>query len=95
VKTFTSVVARRKTMDPEKELETTRKEWEKKWRQEKADRTATIHNALVDTIATNKAHVDELIIALEILLHETLELKMAQIRTQSQIAVETLPKEIK
>lgn len=82
-------------MDSEKELEIIHKEWERKWREEKASRTATIHNALVDAIAAHKAHVDEVIIALEILLHETLEQKTAQIRAESQIAVETLPREIK
>ena len=69
--------------------------WEKQWKEEKNERVATIHNCLVEAIAEKKAHVDEVIIALEILLQETLEVKMAQIRAESRIAVETLPTEIK
>lgn len=69
--------------------------WEKQWKEEKNERVATIHNALVDAIAAHKGHVDEVIIALEILLQETLEAKMSQIRAESQVAVERLPTEIK
>ena len=69
--------------------------WEKQWKEEKNERVAMIHNCLVDAIGGKKAHVDEVIIALEILLQETLEAKMTQIRAESRIAVETLPTEIK
>ena len=82
-------------MEFNKWVEVIRKEWEKEWREEKADRVATIHNALVDTIATHKAHVDELIIAIELLLHETLDAKIEQIRVESRITVEQLPATIK
>jgi light-regulated signal transduction histidine kinase (bacteriophytochrome) len=76
-------------------VETIRKEWEKEWREEKANHVATVHNALVDVVAAHKAHVDEIIIALEILLRETLDAKMAQIRAESQIAVERPPTDVK
>lgn len=69
--------------------------WEKEWKEEKNERVATIHNSLVEALAEQKGHVDEIIIALEILLRETLDAKMSQIRAESRIAVETLPKEIK
>jgi len=69
--------------------------WEKEWKEEKNNHVATIHNVLVDALANEKAHVDEIIIALEILLQETLQAKMEQIRSESRIAVEPLPTEIK
>lgn len=79
----------------EKWVEIIRKEWEKEWREEKADCVANIHNALVDALAAEKGHIDEIIIALEILLQEMISEKKSQIDTQSRIAVETLPSEIK
>jgi hypothetical protein len=69
--------------------------WEKEWKTEKADRVAAIHNVLVDAVASEKAHIDEVIIALELLLQETLSEKKTQITAQSTFAVETLPTEIK
>jgi predicted RNA-binding protein with EMAP domain len=79
----------------EKWVEIIRKEWEKEWREEKAECVANIHNALVDALAAEKGHIDEIIIALEILLQEMISEKKSQIDTQSRIAVETLPSEIK
>lgn len=69
--------------------------WEKEWREEKANRVALIHNALVDAIAAEKAHIDEIIIALELLLQETLSVKKTQVDAQSSIAVEQLPEDKK
>jgi len=69
--------------------------WEKQWKEEKNDRVATIHNSLIEVLAKEKAHIDEVIIALEILLRESVDEKMAQIRSESKIAVETLPAGVK
>jgi hypothetical protein len=67
--------------------------WEKQWKEEKNDRVATIHNSLIEVLAKEKAHIDEVIIALEILLRESVDEKMTQIHSESKIAVETLPRE--
>jgi hypothetical protein len=69
--------------------------WEKEWKEEKNERVATIHNSLIEVLAKEKVHIDEVIIALEVLLRESIDEKLGQIRSESKIAVETLPKEVK
>lgn len=59
--------------------------WEKEWKDEKSARVAEIHNRLVVILAEERAHIDEIIIALEILLKESLEAKMKIIRRQSKL----------
>lgn len=79
-------------MNPKEMLETLHDQWEKEWKKEKADRVATIHNAVIETLAQHRAHIDEVVTALEIALRESIDEKMKQIRSESQIAVEIAPK---
>jgi len=61
---------------------------EKEWRQAKAERVAKIHNRLILVLAEEQAHIDEVIIAMELLLQETLEAKKKIIETQrNQLAL--------
>jgi len=77
-------------MDDEGVVKVVFQQWEKEWKEEKNNRVANIHNKLVETLAEEKAHVDEIIIALEILLRETIDAKIAQVRIESQVAVQPL-----
>ena len=79
-------------MNPKEMLETLHDQWEKEWKKEKADRVVTIHNAVIETLAQHRAHIDEVVTALEIALRESIDEKMKQIRSESQIAVEIAPK---
>jgi len=81
-------------MDIEEIVGTIRDHWEKEWKKEKSEHVASIHNAVVDVLAQHKAHIDEIIIALQILLRETIDEKMTQIHSESKIAVEPLPSPI-
>jgi uncharacterized protein YejL (UPF0352 family) len=78
-------------MDDDGLLAIIRQKIEKEILEEKNERVARIHNAIIDILAKEKAHVDEIIIALEVLLQETLNEKIAQVQLESKIAVEQLP----
>jgi hypothetical protein len=62
--------------------------WEKEWKDEKNKQVASIYNQIVDIMAKNKAHVDEMIVALEIALQEALDAKVKMIRQERKMPVE-------
>ena len=64
---------------------------EREWKDQKNEQVATIYNQIVELIAKEKAHIDEMIIALELALQEALDAKLKMIRQQR----ENLPSEIK
>jgi hypothetical protein len=72
--------------------------WEKEWKDEKNEQVATIYNEIVGIMAREKAHIDEMIVALEIALQEALDAKVKMIREQRgsppQLS-ETSPSEVK
>jgi hypothetical protein len=63
--------------------------WEKEWKEQKNAQVATIYNQIVEIMAKEKAHIDEMIIALEIALQEALDAKVKMIqqerKTQSEV----------
>ena len=61
--------------------------WEKEWKEAKGERVARLHNRLIEIIVEEKAHIDEIILALEILLQETLDAKLKIIQEQTRSAV--------
>jgi predicted nucleotidyltransferase len=72
--------------------------WEQEWKEEKNARVAAIYNQIVKIMAREKAHIDEMIIALEIALHEALDAKMNMIRQQRETPSElssNTPTEVK
>ena len=58
--------------------------WEKEWKKEKSSRVAKIHNRLVVILAEEQAHIDELIVAVELLRLEALETKLRMIREEAK-----------
>jgi hypothetical protein len=62
--------------------------WEKEWKDEKNKQVASIYNQIVDIMAKNKAHIDEMIVALEIALQEALDAKVKMIRQERKIPAE-------
>ena len=56
--------------------------WEKEWKDQKNEQVATIYNEIVEIIAKEKAHIDEMIVALELALQEALDAKVRMIREQ-------------
>jgi len=56
--------------------------WEKEWRDQKNEQVATLYNMIVEIMAREKAHIDEMIIALEIALREALDAKVKMVREQ-------------
>ena len=65
--------------------------WEKEWKEQKNQRVALIYNQIVEIIAREKAHIDEMIVALELALQEALDAKVKMIREQRS---ETPPSEV-
>jgi hypothetical protein len=49
---------------------------------------ALIYNEIVEIIAREKAHIDEMIVALEIALQEALDAKVKMIRQERKIPAE-------
>jgi predicted nucleotidyltransferase len=62
--------------------------WEKEWKDEKNKQVASIYNQIVEIIAKEKAHIDEMIVALEIALQEALDAKVKMIRQERKIPAE-------
>lgn len=62
--------------------------WEKEWKDEKNKQVASIYNQIVDIMAKNKAHIDEMIVALEIALQEALDAKVKMIRQERKMPAE-------
>jgi hypothetical protein len=56
--------------------------WEKEWRDQKNEQVAKLYNQIVEIMAREKAHIDEMIIALEIALQEALDAKVKMVREQ-------------
>ena len=65
--------------------------WEKEWKDQKNEQVATLYNQIVELITREKAHIDEMIIALELALQEALNAKVKMIRQQR----ENVPSEVK
>jgi predicted nucleotidyltransferase len=62
--------------------------WEKEWKDEKNKQVASIYNQIVDIMAKNKAHIDEMIVALEIAVQEALAAKVKMIRQERKMPAE-------
>lgn len=62
--------------------------WEKEWKDEKNKQVASIYNQIVEIMAKEKAHIDEMIVALEIALQEALDAKVKMIRQERKIPAE-------
>ena len=62
--------------------------WEKEWKDEKNKQVASIYNQIVEIMAKNKAHIDEMIVALEIGLQEALDAKVKMIRQERKMPAE-------
>jgi predicted nucleotidyltransferase len=62
--------------------------WEKEWKDEKNKQVASIYNQIVEIIAKEKAHIDEMIVALEIALQEALDAKVKMIRQERKMPAE-------
>jgi predicted nucleotidyltransferase len=62
--------------------------WEKEWKERKNAQVATIYNQIVEIIAKERTHVDEMIVALEIALQEALDAKVKMIRQEREIPTE-------
>ena len=60
--------------------------WEEEWKNQKNEHVATIYNEITEIMAREKAHVDEVIIALEIALREALDAKMNIVQQQREAA---------
>jgi len=62
--------------------------WEKEWKEQKNQQVALIYNEIVEIIAREKAHIDEMIVALEIALQEALDAKVKMIRQERKVPTE-------
>jgi hypothetical protein len=62
--------------------------WEKEWKEQKNEQVAILYNEIVEIMAKEKAHIDEMIIALEIALQEALDAKVKMIRQERKIPTE-------
>jgi hypothetical protein len=62
--------------------------WEKEWKERKNEQVALIYNQIVEIIAKEKTHIDEMIVALEIALQEALDAKVKMIRQEREIPTE-------
>jgi len=65
--------------------------WEKEWKDQKNEQVAILYNQIVEIMTREKAHIDEMIIALELALQEALDAKVKMIRQQR----ESVPSEVK
>ena len=65
--------------------------WEKEWKDQKNEQVAILYNQIVEIMTREKAHIDEMIIALELALQEALDAKVKMIRQQR----ENVPSEVK
>jgi hypothetical protein len=62
--------------------------WEKEWKDQKNEQVAILYNQIVEIFAKEKAHIDEMIVALEIALQEALDAKVKMIRQERKIPTE-------
>ena len=62
--------------------------WEKEWKDQKNEQVAILYNEIVEIMAKEKAHIDEMIVALEIALQEALDAKVKMIRQERKIPTE-------
>jgi predicted nucleotidyltransferase len=62
--------------------------WEKEWKERKNEQVATIYNEIVEIIARERTHIDEMIVALEIALQEALDVKVKMIRQEREMPTE-------
>jgi len=62
--------------------------WEKEWKDQKNEQVAILYNQIVGIFAKEKAHIDEMIVALEIALQEALDAKVKMIRQEREIPTE-------
>jgi hypothetical protein len=65
--------------------------WEKEWKDQKNEQVASIYNQIVEIMTKDKAHIDEMIIALQLALQEALDAKLKMISKQRESA----PSEVK
>jgi hypothetical protein len=59
---------------------------EAKWKEQKNEQVATLYNQIVELTVENKAHIDEMIIALELALQEALNAKLRIINEQRNLS---------
>jgi len=71
--------------------------WEKEWKDQKNEQVALIYNEIVEIMTKEKAHIDEMIVALEIALQEARDAKLKMVREQRlpPKLSETPPSEVK
>jgi hypothetical protein len=62
--------------------------WEKEWKDQKNEQVAILYNQIVEIFAKEKAHIDEMIVALELALQEALDAKVKMIRQEREIPTE-------
>ena len=62
--------------------------WEKEWKDQKNEQVAILYNQIVEIFAKEKAHIDEMIVALEIALQEALDAKVKMIRQERKMPTE-------
>jgi hypothetical protein len=62
--------------------------WEKEWKEQKNEQVAILYNQIVEIFAKEKAHIDEMIVALELALQEALDAKVKMIRQEREIPTE-------
>ena len=62
--------------------------WEKEWKDQKNEQVAILYNQIVGIIAKEKAHIDEMIVALELALQEALDAKVKMVRQQRKVPSE-------
>jgi len=58
--------------------------WEKEWKEQKNEQVAKLYNQIVEIVAKEKAHIDEIIIALELALQEAVSAKVKIIQQQRE-----------
>lgn len=62
--------------------------WEKEWKDQKNEQVAILYNQIVEIITKEKAHIDEMIVALELALQEALDAKVKMVRQQRKVPSE-------
>jgi hypothetical protein len=69
--------------------------WEKEWKDQKNEQVATLYNEIVEIFAKEKAHIDEMIVALELALQEALDAKVKMVRGQRTPLSNSAPPEVR
>jgi hypothetical protein len=75
-------------LDEQKIVNMVFQRWEKEWKERKNEQVAILYNQIVEIIAKEKAHIDEMIVALEIALQEALDAKVKMIQQERKTPTE-------